>query len=70
MDEDTSYWAWMANGSIVFQHNDGGGPQNGLYSGAYAGGRSVFFTTADAALTTFTLLNPMGTGDGANGFGG
>jgi len=52
MDGDTGYWAWLANGTIVAQHNDGIGPQGSISS-------NVFMTTVDSAFTNFVLLNSL-----------
>jgi hypothetical protein len=71
MDGDTPYWAWLANGTILLQENDGHGPEGILYSGgSYTAGRNIFLSTINAAFTSIALLNPLGTGDGDTGYGG
>jgi hypothetical protein len=73
-DMDTPAYAWLQNGTIILSGNDGKGNQNGggtyiLNGGTYTGGRDEYLQTMDAAMTTIALLNPMGTGDGSNGWG-
>jgi hypothetical protein len=69
-DQDTAYYTQLSNGTIVMQGNDGNGPQRILSAGEYTQGRNAFLSTVDPDFTNISLLNPMGTGDGTNGFGG
>ncbi len=66
MDGDTTSYAWLTDGSIPSQSNDGGGANGAL--GNFPSGRAIVLTTLNSAFTQFTTLNILGNGS-SNGIG-
>ncbi len=62
MDGDTNYCAWMTNGTIACQTNDGSGPQAAQGTPGATGGRNAYMTVVNSGFSQFFLLNSLGNG--------